>query len=152
MSNVDRSASATIRRNRDRAIISFKKLNPDSNLGGSSILSSGILTLAREGAIIADCCIPVTRVKNFAARWYNLETTSPYYPTNIYYYVLSWDTLPCGVTASIASNFGTDVIVSSNTGAVVYIRSDSNKNLERTFTITATTSCNTITATTKGNV
>lgn len=47
MSNVDRSASATTRKLRSRAIVSFHTINPDKNLGGSSILSSGVLTELR---------------------------------------------------------------------------------------------------------
>jgi hypothetical protein len=136
MSNIDRSASATTRKHRDRAILSFHKMNPDANLGGGSILSSGVLTELRKARII----FTGTQISNFAVNSFILDNTSPYYPTYNLRYALTWDTLPLDSAVKITSNISTDLIVYSGiVSANVYRLTNGDTTTKRIFTLIAST-------------
>jgi len=150
MSNVDRSASATVRKMREKAIVTFHRLNPNVNEGGANILSSGVLTERKGAEMAAVCCAPVT-ITNFVCTPYlDVPIDSPYYSEYGLLLNLSWDPLP-GASYVLTSNFTTDLIlINSASSASVYVKSDSNNGYERVFTLTATTTCGKATAVTTG--
>jgi len=131
MSNVDRSASATTRKLRSKAIVSFNTINPDKNLGGSSILSSGVLTELRGARVIFS-----GKITNFTANFFAVTSGNAYYPTYNLGFALSWDKLQNGTTVTITSNITSDLIVYSGIdSAIAYGLSSGNSTTKRIFTL-----------------
>lgn len=153
MSNVDRSASATTRLQRQKALVYYFLNNPPSREGGSSILSEGVHTERRAAQIQLNCG-PIT---NFTCSDYvPLDSSSTYHPIYDGRFDLSWDTLP-GSTYVLTSDYFTDLIIYTGTNnngvstANIYILDDSTTDgLLRTFTLTSNSVCGTLRATATG--
>lgn len=106
MSNVDRSASATTRLLRIKTLVSFYNLNPNTNEGGNKILSAGVYTERKGGAIELNAT-PITNFKIVSE-----EATDPASAYSAYTTVinLKWDPVP-GSNYTLTTDEKADLIV-----------------------------------------
>jgi len=107
MSNVDRSASATTRLLRIKTLVSYNILNPNTNEGGGNkILSAGVYTERRGGAIELNAA-PITNFKIVSE-----EPTDPASVYSAYTTVinLKWDLVP-GSKYTLTTDEKADLIV-----------------------------------------
>ena len=92
-------------------------------------------------------CAPPGEITNFVSDIINGPAPPPYDSYNGFYNV-SWDPVP-GASYTLTSDYVNDlVVITSDSTATVYVLDDVTN--DRTFTLTATTDCGIVTATTIG--
>ena len=153
MSNTNKSASATTRALRNKALATFYSQNPGAHETRTNTTFGVALHTARvAGQTLTDCCAcdPGT-ITNFVSSDLIAPCPPPYDPEYNIYFDLTWDSLSGATSYTVTSDFVTDLVVSTGvTTASIYLRADGDYGSTRTFTLTANTPCGDTSATTTG--
>ena len=148
MSSADKSSSATIRKNREKTLANFHKLNPQTSESGNKTFSHTFLIARKIGQCSSDFCSCTLET--------NLNLTSSVWLSTNYEvgglqyngaYAVTWDTSPFATSYTLTSDIATDLVIpTGETSATVYLLSSGDYSTSRTFTLTVNTSCGTSTS------
>lgn len=153
MSNTDKSSSYLTQKKREKALATFHRLNPEVRECGREIFSHSFYIARKAGQILPECCseekpCKLGTITNLVCSELISPCPPPYDPDYNIYFNVTWDPLPAVTSYTLTSDFVTDLVVQTGiTSASVYLLFAADYGSERTFTLTAYTSCGTATAT-----